>query len=403
MGDNREVNAVVEKVASNTPQQITSPALIPSTSAQSIPQTQKQYVTPLSRMFPLLSEATISSALNQCQGNLSTTLDMLLTQDRMDCEIHQQASYSEEQIPICNLWIRGECSGGRAAACRKRHFYIDSDTRGMAKYRPVSSQNNGSKLSRFSSPYKARLITEQIQLQREEVDLETGKKVTWYETKEQEYVDLTGSSPLKVIEVLSEDKSEKQNHNTKKDFPKANTFQEDEPTEFRSVESSPNTGYDDDDTKGQVGETPKLTRVERASKNPGETVAENSREGDISGEPMTTIDIEVHPVIYPDDDIFSDSSSVASINLGELSQGSILDYSSASPNLSKGLKIPDRKRRKALVSPSSTPSSAASSPKKFDGPVEKSSEAAGMKNELSDDLVENRPPSKAKRLLLVHN
>ena len=267
--------------------------------------------------------------------------------------------------------------------------------RGRAKYRPVSSQNNGSKLSRFSSPYKARLITEQIQLQREEVDLETGKKVTWYETKEQEYVDLTGSSPLKVIEVSSEDKSEKQNHNTKKDFPKANTFQEEEPTEFRSVESSPNTRDDDDDTKGQVGETPKLTRVERASKNPGETVAENSREGDISGEPILTI--------YAYDDIFSDSSSVASINLSELSQGSILDYSSASPNLSKGLKIPDRKRRKALVSPSSTPSSAASSPKKFDGPVEKSSEAAGMKNELSDDLVENSPPSKAKRLLLVHN
>merc|ERR1719450_1444802 len=294
-------------------------------------------------MFPLLSEATISSALNQCQGNLSTTLDMLLTQDRMDCEIHQQASYSEEQIPICNLWIRGECSGGRAAACRERHFYIDSDTRGRAKYRPVSSQNNGSKFSRFSSPYIARLITEQIQLQREEVDLETGKKVTWYETKEQEYVDLTGSSPLKVIEVSSEDKSEKQNHIIKRDFPKANTFQEDEPTEFRSVESSPNTGDDDDDTKGQVGETPKLTRVERASKNPGETVAENSREGDISGEPILTI--------YAYDDIFSDSSSVASINLSELSQGSILDYSSASPNLSKGLKIPDRKRRKALVSP----------------------------------------------------
>ena len=103
MGDNREVNAVVAKVASNTPQQITSPALIPSTSAQSIPQTQKQYVTPLSEMFPLLSEATISSALNQCQGNLSTTLDMLLTQDRMDCEIHQQAAEAvlEMSFGVC--------------------------------------------------------------------------------------------------------------------------------------------------------------------------------------------------------------------------------------------------------------------------------------------------------------
>jgi len=226
MGDSSEVNTLMDKIASNYPSLsvsyvISSSSNIPqqgtssptSTSAQSIPQTQEQDVTSLSEMFPLLSETTIRSALYQCQGNPSTALDLLLTQDLVDRERHQQGTYSEELLPICDLWIKGECSGARAAACRARHFYSDSDSRGRAKYCSVSS-----KLSRFSSPYRARLVTEQVKVQREEVNLETGKKVTWHETKEQEFIDLTGSSPLDMIDVSSDDESDEHDHSVKKDF-----------------------------------------------------------------------------------------------------------------------------------------------------------------------------------------
>jgi len=92
----------------------------------------------------------------------------------------------------------------------------------------------------------------------------------------------------------------------------------DETGEFESAESSLNT--DDETTRENVEETPKLTRKER-NKDPEPT----------RKEPTATIDIEVLPVSDEDDeedDIFSDASSVASVNLSKLPPGSILDNSS---------------------------------------------------------------------------
>merc|ERR1719431_2170010 len=92
----------------------------------------------------------------------------------------------------------------------------------------------------------------------------------------------------------------------------------DDTGEFESAESSLNT--DDETTQDQMVETPKLTRKERV-KEP--VIAKKV--------PMATIDIEVLPVSDEDDeedDIFSDASSVASVNLSKLPPGSILDNSS---------------------------------------------------------------------------
>jgi len=90
----------------------------------------------------------------------------------------------------------------------------------------------------------------------------------------------------------------------------------DETGEFESAESSLNT--DDETSQDQVEETPKLTRKEKVQE---PVIAKKV--------PTATIDIEVLPVSDDEeDDIFSDASSVASVNLSKLPPGSILDNSS---------------------------------------------------------------------------
>ena len=79
-------------------------------------------IASLSDMFPLLSEAEIRIALDQCGGNLSSALDLLLTKDLMDHEKDQERMLLVK--PICHLWIRGECIGDRASACRTFLFGV---------------------------------------------------------------------------------------------------------------------------------------------------------------------------------------------------------------------------------------------------------------------------------------
>jgi len=144
--------------------------------------------------------------------------------------------------------------------------------------------------------------------------------------------------------------------------------EKDETEEFRSAESSLNT--DDDDTEGQVEDTPKLTRAERVTKHPDESVAEKSREGDIRREPTASIDIEVLQVSEEEDDIFSDASSVASVNLSKLPPGSILDNSSedsADEDVFKATRSPHQKEVHVKNKPKDKKSKAKSSTRSISG------------------------------------
>eukprot|EP00092_Neocalanus_flemingeri_P041381 GFUD01045058.1.p1 GENE.GFUD01045058.1~~GFUD01045058.1.p1 ORF type:complete len:329 (+),score=117.27 GFUD01045058.1:32-988(+) len=161
----------------------------------------------LAEMFPLLQESVIQSALVQCNGQLAAALDLLLAKDLMDREVHHYGLYTRPR-PICDLWVRGQCSGARAAACRDRHFYndTDTDTRGaVSEEREVDRRS----LNVFSSPYKARVIREQVKVLKEEVNLDSGKDEKWMEVEERELIDLTGDviedKPIDILELSSED------------------------------------------------------------------------------------------------------------------------------------------------------------------------------------------------------
>merc|ERR1712142_548648 len=131
--------------------------------------------------------------------------------------------------------------------------------------------------------------------------------------------------------------------------------EKDGPNKFISTESSPNT--DDDDTESHVEEIPKLTRVERVTKNPG---AEKSMRDDISRDPRTTNVIEVLLVSDEEDDIFSDASSVASVSLSKLPPGSLLDDSSED-SLDEDVSISKSSNSHSILSVGSSRSSVNSS------------------------------------------
>ena len=161
----------------------------------------------LVEMFPLLSETDILSALAQCNGQMSSALDLLLARDFLDSEMHHHSLYSGSR-PICDLWVGGQCSGARAAACRDRHFYNDTDSReGLAQGGKMVERQ----LKVFSSPYRAKVIMEQVKVHKEQVNLGTGKEENWTEVQERELIDLTGDVMEEVIELSSEDE-ERINH-----------------------------------------------------------------------------------------------------------------------------------------------------------------------------------------------
>ena len=171
-----------------------------STSGAAVPEDDLDDIASLSDMYPLLSEADIRIALDQCGGNLSSALDLLLTKDLVDCETDQDRMLLVNKLkPICHLWIRGECIGARATACRARHFYLESDSQGKGK--SIAAKRNIRQLNSFSSPYKVRLVTEQIKIQREKVDIESGSIEKWHEIEERQLVDLTGCENEADVDV----------------------------------------------------------------------------------------------------------------------------------------------------------------------------------------------------------
>ena len=119
-------------------------------------------MTTLAQMFPLLSRSQIQSVLLQCGGDITATVDQLLVRDLVDREINMQEQAISYRT-LCNLWVKGKCRGGRASACKDRHFYADEDTK-------MSSQAGWGgevRVSKFSSPYKARVVMERVEVVRE--------------------------------------------------------------------------------------------------------------------------------------------------------------------------------------------------------------------------------------------
>jgi len=132
-----------------------------------------------------------------------------------------------------------------------------------------------------------------------------------------------GSQELDADETLVENAADVTD-DQQDDAKVATDKDKDDTEEFRSAESSLNA---DDETFGeQVEETPKLTRKERAPRTIQEDVTKPAGVC-----PTASIDIEVLAASDDEDeedDIFSDASSVASVNLSKLPKGAILDNSS---------------------------------------------------------------------------
>ena len=76
--------------------------------------------------------------------------------------------------------------------------------------KPPSFRGNIRQLNSFSSPYKVKLVTEQIKIQREKVDIDTGNIEKWHEIEERQFVDLTGcenEADVDVGNLISEEGS----------------------------------------------------------------------------------------------------------------------------------------------------------------------------------------------------
>jgi len=198
----REVRKDDCEVSLSSPSVSSSSTEFQATSSPlSVSNVSAEDVSSLSAMFPLMTEAAVLSALCECGGNLSQALDLLLTRDLMERERQEQVRINNQTTPLCDLWVSGDCIGARAAACAARHFYLDSDIgdgcRKKNKSGPEIARKKAKKARRrFSSPYRARLVTEQVRVEREEINIESGEKESWIEVQERELVDLTGTEEM---------------------------------------------------------------------------------------------------------------------------------------------------------------------------------------------------------------
>ena len=74
----------------------------------------------------------------------------------------------------------------RGNECRHRHFYQDGD-------RKTTQPSFGHPPDlQFSSPISVKIRKEVSKQRKEEVDIETGKRRSWVETKQFDVLDLTG-------------------------------------------------------------------------------------------------------------------------------------------------------------------------------------------------------------------
>ena len=78
----------------------------------------------------------------------------------------------------------------RGNTCSNRHFYMDGDCQPVTTDTATTSQRE--EVS-FSSPLTVRVRKEVARERREELDLETGARRSWVESREYEVLDLTGN------------------------------------------------------------------------------------------------------------------------------------------------------------------------------------------------------------------
>ena len=118
---------------------------------------------------------------------------------------------NKDQHSICRAWTKGQCTGMRGNCCPNRHFFLDGDRELLQQgSRDTVTTNQGNTGTEeefmFSSPLTVRVRREVARERREEVDLETGSRRSWVETRELEVLDLTGNFPrlaLSVVTLLS--------------------------------------------------------------------------------------------------------------------------------------------------------------------------------------------------------
>ena len=86
----------------------------------------------------------------------------------------------------------------RGNSCPSRHFYVDGDREVLqpatsdiatTNHREAGTQEE----FKFSSPLTVKVRKEVARERREELDLETGRRRSWVETREYEVLDLTGN------------------------------------------------------------------------------------------------------------------------------------------------------------------------------------------------------------------
>ena len=105
-------------------------------------------------------------------------------------------------------WQNGFCIGGRGNSCPLRHYYNERDGQ-LAQSKRFQDSGVSSENVDFSSPYSVK-VRKEVETQRmEEVDLDTGRRRSWVETKEFEVFDLTGETPVRPKRSPLADKSNK--------------------------------------------------------------------------------------------------------------------------------------------------------------------------------------------------
>ena len=93
---------------------------------------------------------------------------------------------------ISSPWTRGLCIGATGNNCRKRHFYQEADRAALLPTGSSGVTTRAPELVEFSSPLVVKVRKEVAKERREELDLETGTRRSWVESREFDVLDLTG-------------------------------------------------------------------------------------------------------------------------------------------------------------------------------------------------------------------
>ncbi|XP_023330815.1 uncharacterized protein LOC111703172 [Eurytemora carolleeae] len=112
--------------------------------------------------------------------------------------------HNKDGMSLCLKWKRGDCIGMVGNSCRLRHYYLERDR----VFIPISqSQQNIQSSLAFSSPLVERVCTVKESFRRVEIDIETGRRRSFEETKVTEIIDISGkeNTPVAVKKCTRSD------------------------------------------------------------------------------------------------------------------------------------------------------------------------------------------------------